>query len=243
MAMLLDRYLEHLTHEKRSSVHTVAAYRRDLQGFATYLSTEGVSAIEQADDQLVRLWMMKLMEEGQSARTVNRRLSAVRGFFRFARVTGSAANDPTELIEAPKLQSRLPEFVPEKPMEQLFQREWPEGYEGIMHRCVMELLYGTGMRLAELTGLRPGDVDERASTIRVLGKRNKERILPIGDSLVETLRRFRAERTAAFGDEDRGIPLILGRTGKPLSRKSLQRLVQHYLGGVTSQRKRSPHVL
>ncbi len=241
--MLLERFLDHLTYEKRSSAHTVAAYRRDLERFATYLKQQGVQHIEEADDQLVRLWMMTLMEVGESPRTVNRRLSAVRGFFRFARVTGTVSSDPTALLEAPKTPKRLPEFVEEQRMGRLFDLEWPEGFTDATHQAVLELFYGTGMRLAELVGLKVGDLDDHTRTIRVLGKRNKERVLPLGDALLDSLRHYQTARTAQFGAPSIDAPLLVGKSGEPLSRRSVQRLVAHYLGGVTSQRKRSPHVL
>ncbi len=242
--MLLPRFLDHLTYEKRYSAHTVAAYRGDLEQFATYLGEQGVPQIEQCDDQLVRLWVMNLMEQGESPRTVNRRMSALRSFFRFARITGTVATDPTALLEAQKTAKRLPEFVEEKRMGRLFDElEWPAGYDGALHRVVMELLYGTGMRLAELIGLHVGDLDDHSRTLRVLGKRNKERILPIGDALLRTVQHYQAARSTQFGTPALDAPLLVGKGGEPLARRSVQRLVAHYLGGVTSQRKRSPHVL
>ncbi len=241
--MLVARYLDHLAYEKRSSAHTVAAYRRDLEQFARYVATEGVAAPEQADDQLVRLWVMGLMEGGESPRTVNRRLSAVRGFFRFARTTGTGVEDPTALLEAAKVPKRLPEFVEGARMERLFQQPWPEGFAGLLHRYLMELLYGTGMRLAELVGLRVGDADLRTGTLRVLGKRNKERLLPMGAELLATAKEYHAARAALLGPPAPDAPLLVNERGKPMARRTVQQLVQHYLGGVTSQQKRSPHVL
>lgn len=242
--MLIDRYLEHLTYEKRYSAHTVAAYRRDLEQFGRYLTEQGVGAVEGADDKLVRLWMMNALERGESPRTVNRRLSALRGFYRFARLTGSTTAEPTALIEPPKTPKRLPEFIEERRMDRLFaELAWPEGYKGELDRLVMELLYGTGMRLAELIGLRVGDYDRHSRTLRVLGKRNKERIIPLGDALLTAIGSYQRSREAQLGAAAMDAPLLVSATGEPLARRSVQRLVAHYLGGVTSQRKRSPHVL
>lgn len=242
--MLIDRYLEHLTSEKRYSPHTVAAYRRDLEQFSTYLGEQGFGSLEEADDKLVRLHMMNALERGESPRTVNRRLSALRGFYRFARLTGSIAKEPTALIEATKTPKRLPEFVDERRMDQLFAGlNWPDGFKGRLDRLVMELLYGTGIRLAELVGSRVGDIDRNRRTIRVLGKRNKERIIPFGDALMEAITGYQREREAQFGKAANDAPLLVTVKGEPITRRGVQRLVAHYLGGVTSQRKRSPHVL
>ena len=242
--MLLNRYLEHLAFEKRSSPHTVAAYRRDLAQFQAFLNVEGVSLIEEADDQLVRAWLMVLMERKESPRTVGRRLSALRGFFRFAHRAGVVSADPMALVEAPKLPQRLPEFVEGSNMRCLFSDlEWAPGFKGSSDRLVLEILYGTGMRLAELLGMRASDFDGHARTLRVLGKRNKERILPIPTPLLHLLADHLALRTALHGSPAADSPLLVNEQGKPLSRRGVQRLVSHYLGRVTSQRKRSPHVL
>lgn len=237
--MLLDRYLEHLAYEKRASAHTVAAYRADLQLFADHLKQEGIASIEQADGDLVRYWVMARMESGESPRTLNRRLSAIRGFFRFARQVGAVASDPTALVDPPKTAKRLPEFVEETRMDRLFGSDSNATMKE-EDRLVLELLYGTGMRLAELIGLKVGDLDSSQGTLRLLGKRSKERIVPIPPALVEGLKAHLARRGTALGMD---APLLVGPQGKPLARRSVQRLVQRYLGTVTSQQKRSPHVL
>lgn len=242
--MLVDRYLDHLALEKRFSAHTVAAYRADLTLFSGYLQEQGVARPEDCDDQLVRYWVMARIELGDSPRTVNRRLSALRGFYRFARRMGATDRDPTALVEPPKAPRRLPEFVEEARMEQLFQGERKgEGLRQAAELLILELLYGTGIRLAELLGIRPEDVDAAKGTLRVLGKRNKERIVPLGDGALMRLKAYGAARSAALGALAAGAPLLVGEDGEPLSRRSVQRIVQRYLGEVTSQRKRSPHVL
>lgn len=240
--MLVDRFLDHLAYEKRCSVHTVDAYRRDLQQFNDFLGEFGLTEPEAATDKLVRGFMMRLIEQGTAPRSVNRKLSALRGFFRFARLTGSATSDPTALIDPSRTSKRLPEFVEEKRMDRLLDEvQWPEGYTGKLHQLVLELLYGTGMRLAELLGLSPIDIDLPARSIKVLGKRNKERIIPLSDRLVHLLSAYATDR-ATIANSDQG-PLLIDARGEPLSRRSVQRLVSYYLGQVTTQHKRSPHVL
>ncbi|MGV3637983.1 MAG: tyrosine-type recombinase/integrase [Flavobacteriales bacterium] len=242
--MLLDRFVDHLTYEKRYSPHTVAAYRRDLEQFRSFLASFGVEHVQQATDKTVRRWMMQLMEEGVGARSVNRKLSALRGFFQFARIVGEADTDPTALLDPPKTPKRLPEFVEEKGMDQLLEQlEWPDGHKGATDRLVLDLLYQTGMRLAELLGLKVGDADLRSGTLRVLGKRQKERIIPIGPELCAGLKGYLAARAANGKPAATADALLVDAQGEPLARRTVQRLVTHYLSGVTTQRKRSPHVL
>lgn len=242
--MLLDRFVDHLTYEKRYSPHTVAAYRCDLEQFQAFLADFGVDKLQQATDKSVRRWMMQLMEEGTGARSVNRKLSSLRGFFRFARLVGEAGHDPTALLDPPKTPKRLPEFVEETGMERLLnEMEWPAGHQGATERLVIDLLYQTGMRLAELLGLTIGDIDLKRGSLRVMGKRQKERIIPIGHGLIDGLKAYLAGRTAIGAGGTVSAPLLVDAQGEPLARRSVQRLVSRYLSGVTTQRKRSPHVL
>lgn len=240
--MPIDRFLDHLAHEKRSSVHTVDAYRRDLDQFATWLQQEiGLEGPAQANDKAVRGWMMHLLEGGTGPRSVNRKLSALRAYYRFARRVGEVPADPTALIDPPKTPKRLPGFVEERRMDELLgQAAFPEGFEGVRDRTIVELLYGTGMRLAELMGLKPGDIDRRRCTVRVLGKRNKERIIPLADPLMDQLAVYLEQRAALAPATDE---LLVRPDGEPISRRAVQSIVSHYLGTVTTQTKRSPHVL
>ncbi len=243
--MLVDRFLEHLAYEKRSSALTVKAYGQDLGQFTDFLKQAvGLDRPEQANDKAVRAWMMTLLESGTGPRSVNRKLSSLRAFFKFARTVGEVSADPTDLIEPPKTPKRLPEFVEVGRMDQLLSHaEWPDTFDGRRDRLTLELLYGTGMRLAELMGLSPADIDFRRKTVRVLGKRNKERIIPIADPLADLLRAYLEQRDRLDPAPGRGTPLLVKNSGEPVPRRSVQRLVAHYLGTVTSQRKRSPHVL
>ncbi len=242
--MLVDRYLEHLAYEKRCSTLTVQAYGRDLKQFQEFLGELGLEAPEAASEKMVRAFLMRLIEKGDSPRSVNRKLSSLKGFFRFARSTGSIDKEPTALVDPPKVPKRLPQFVEQRRMEELFNTIGSlEGFNGLGHRVVLELLYGTGMRLAELLGLKEVDVDPNARTVKVLGKRNKERIIPIGDGLAAVLQAYLQERRHVITSYSQNTPLLINDRGEPLSRRTVQRIVAHYLGGVTTQKKRSPHVL
>lgn len=241
--MPVERFLEHLTYEVRASPLTVKAYQGDLEQFTAFVrEAVGLGGPAEANDKAVRAWMMHLMEAGTGARSVNRKLSALRAYYRFARTVGEVDTDPTAMVTPPKTPKRLPEFVAEHSMEELFARvPWPEGFTGLRDRLMMELLYGTGMRLAELIGLSPGDVDLRKGNLRVLGKRNKERILPLALPLRDLLGEYLPQREMlARGQEG---SLLVRPDGKPLPRRTVQSLVAHYLSAVTTQHKRSPHVL
>ncbi|MBK9764002.1 MAG: tyrosine-type recombinase/integrase [Flavobacteriales bacterium] len=243
-AMLLEKFVDHLAYEKRYSAHTVAAYQRDLAQFHGFLKEFGMEKPEEATDKVVRRWMMQLMESGVGPRSVNRKLSSLRSFFRFARMVGVVTADPTALIDAPKTPKRLPEFVEEKGMHRLLdEMAWPDGWKGATDRLVLELLYQTGMRLAELLGLKVGDVDLSRNTLRVFGKRQKERIIPIGDQMTASARHYLAERSTLLGVPQLNDAFLIDPEGKPLARRSVQRLVSYYLSTVTSQQKRSPHIL
>jgi integrase/recombinase XerC len=241
--MPVERFLDHLAFEKRASPLTVKAYRSDLGQFNLFLREElGLKDATEATDKAVRAWMMGLLGSGVGARSVNRKLSALRAYYHFARTVGVVQCDPTALIEPPKTPKRLPEFVAERNMEQLLnEMPWPEGFIGSRDRLILELLYGTGMRLAELLHLAPADIDLRRGTVRVMGKRNKERILPLAGPLLQLLREHMALREDLTPQAD--APLLLRPDGEPLPRRTIQSLVTHYLSAVTTQDKRSPHVL
>ncbi len=243
--MPVNRFLEYLAYEKRASPLTVKAYGEDLAQFAAFLVDQvGLGQVEEATDKAVRAWMMHLLEHGTGARSVNRKLSALRAYYRFARTVGAVLADPTELIDPPKTPQRLPEFVPERSMRHLLdEMPWPDGFEGLRDRLIMELLYGTGMRLAELLGLTPAAMDLRRGTLRVLGKRNKERILPLAAPLIHLLREYLVVRDALPLPSTADSPLLVRPDGNPLPRRTVQSLVKHYLSAVTTQDKKSPHVL
>ncbi len=240
---MIDRFLEHLAYEQRASPHTVSAYGRDLRQYFAYLRGDlGMDDPVLATGKAVRAWMMDQLERGVGARSVNRKLSALRAYYRFARTLGAMDRDPTALITTPKVPKRLPEFVPERNMAELLDgMAWPEGFTGRRDRLILELLYATGMRLAELLGLTPESIDLRRGTLRVLGKRNKERIIPMAKPLVMLLAEYLPERESM--QPRSGAGLLIKPDGNPLPRRTVQLLVKHYLSAVTTQEKKSPHVL
>lgn len=253
-----DDFVNYLLHEKRYSPHTCAAYGADLIEFRDYLSTQyQLDSVLEANHQFIRSWVASLMDEEISPRSINRKISSLRAFYRFHLREGNIRVNPTSKVQTPKMKSRLPVFVDEKPMEVLHQVGIVEEaendlYTGHLVRMIIEILYGTGMRLVELIDLRMENVNLRSGTVKVLGKRNKERIIPVTDELKtlisnylrkrsQILTEFPSERSAAHNENAQF--LLLSKHGKKLSRSFVYGRVKHYLSLVTTIDKKSPHVL
>jgi integrase/recombinase XerC len=238
---MMDLFLDYLRYEKRSSEHTISSYKTDLEQFATYLLLQYQNeSPETATAAMIRSWVADLMEKGLHPASLNRKIASLRTFYRFLRKKGRIASDPTKVISALKKPKRLPVFVEEKAMEMLFeQSSFEEDFGGLRDRCVMELLYGTGIRLSELTGLTLSNLDLSAKTIRVYGKRSKERIVPITSALSTAITHYIAVRAP----EEETDCLILTDTGKAAYPVFIQRIVKKYLSEVTTLSQKSPHVL
>lgn len=246
-----DDFLSYLIHEKRYSPHTCSAYSNDLVEFRDYLAVQyQVDSLLDPNYQLVRSWIASLMENGISARSVNRKISSLRTFFGFHMREGNVKVNPMLKIQGPKISSRLPVYVDEKPMEVLNQpgmiEETEEDlYTGQLVRLIIDLLYGTGMRLSELINLKFSDVNLGAGTVKVLGKRNKERIIPVNPELKTLISAYITARKKILRDfpsSESGL-LLLQKEGKKLSKSFVYGRVKHYLSLVTTIDKKSPHVL
>jgi integrase/recombinase XerC len=240
----IDSFLNFLRYEKRSSPHTVLAYQNDLESLAKFLALEcDVAQPEAATHLYIRSWIVKMMEEGIGPRSVNRKITAVRSFFKYLMRQGVVKINPLLRIQGPKSPSRLPVFVEEDKMDQLLTKvDFGEGYEAVMKKLIVEMFYGTGMRLSELIHLKTKDVDFYQSSLKVLGKRNKERVIPIGKILQAQLSQFtELRKSAASGKYD--SYLFVHQNGKKLTEMFVYSLINFYLGLVTTLEKKSPHVL
>ena len=182
--MFIERFIRYVQYEKRFSPHTIKAYETDLLQFQTFLTTYETTLAE-ATHTLVRSWVMECMEADTGAKSINRKISSLRSFYKFLQREGLVVKSPMEQVQAPKIPKRLPVIVEEAKLNALLDDEalFPSGFEGLRDRVVLELLYGTGIRLAELLGLKNSDIDDYNQQIKVLGKRNKERILPLAKPL------------------------------------------------------------
>ena len=237
----MQDFFEWLSSEKRSSQHTIEAYQRDLKQFSEYLNSQfEISDSYKAPTVAIRSWLVHLMEKGLKKKTIHRKLSSLRTYYRFLRRKGVIDNDPLVTVTAPKLSKRLPVYVEEQPMKELFSTDlFPEGEKGLRDELIMTLLYETGMRRAELIGLKRKDVDQNKSQIKVVGKRNKERFIPVSKDMIERIEKYLTQRTTP---ED-GNYLLVTDKGKKLYAGFVYRKVNYYLGQVTTLQKKSPHVL
>lgn len=240
----IQPFLDYIQAEKRYSIHTLQSYGKDLEQFQVFLHLQyALDDVTRASFAQVRSWIVHLMNEGQSARSVNRKISTLRSYYKFLMKKGKLRSNPTEGVQGPKTPKRNPAFVPATHMNTLLdQLQFPEGYEGQRDRMIIELFYFTGMRLSELIGLKEKDIDTYHQTIRVLGKRNKERLIPMSPVLQQRLQEYIRLRHETFGSGAEAF-LFLTAKGKKMYPKMVYNLVNAALGAVTTVEQKSPHVL
>lgn len=233
-------FIQYLKVEKRYSPHTITAYTSDLEDFTDYLSANySQNDLSGVDSQMIRSWVVRLMEQDMDPRSVNRKITTLKSLYKFLQKRHPGLTNPMNRILSPKTSKRLPVFVEEDKMELLLEKmEFGQDFSGLRDRLILEMLYGTGMRLSELLGLKLGDIDLQRDQLKVLGKRNKERILPIHRELKSLLEQYLSKRCEMAGDE-----LLLTDKGKKVYEKFVYRVVNMYLSQVTTADKKSPHVL
>ncbi|MCE7068782.1 tyrosine-type recombinase/integrase [Dyadobacter sp. CY327] len=238
---MITSFIDFLKFEKRASVHTVKSYQTDLDQFQKYLLFQyELDKPEGAKAPMLRSWIVSLMEEGMNPSSINRKIASLRTFYGFLKRKKAVSQDPTKILSALKTRKKLPAFVEEKSMETLFMPDtFTDDFEGVRDRTIMELLYGSGIRLSELVSLEIKDLNLPARTIRVFGKRSKERVVPISTSLANLLFQYLTLRAP---EEDTEC-LILTNSGKAVYPVFIQRTVEKYLSAVTTLSQKSPHVL
>ena len=241
--MKIERFLDYLKLERNYSRLTVLKYESCLRLFEEYfknLNTE--LEWESVDADVIRDWMESMMDSGLTAATVNGRLSAVRSFYRFALKKGLVENDPAHTITGPKKEKPLPKFIREKDMDRLLQPEmWGDTYKDVCARTIILLFYETGMRVGELVMLDDEMVDLDNRQLKVTGKRNKQRIIPFGAELEQALRDFVRLRDEQVERTEKGF--FVTEKGRRVTYEQVRRMVKNHLGRVTTQQKRTPHVL
>ena len=241
--MMIDQFLDYLRYERNASPQTVQTYEESLRAFDSYLTfrDNGLS-IDSVDTDLIRDWMESLMDKGNSASTINKNLSALRSFYRFALKRGLVNKDPAHAVTGPKKSKPLPQFLREGEMDRLLDGlEWDSSFNNVRARTILILFYETGLRRSELVGLDDKDIDYDAAQLKVTGKRNKQRIVPFGAELAEQLKSYQAVRRERFGETCGAM--FLSDKGERISGEQVYQIVRKYLSMVTSLKKRSPHVL
>ena len=238
----LNSFFDYLTYEKKYSTHTITSYKNDLFQFILFINpSEEEFSISEINYQHIRAWVTNLIKHKIAARSVNRKLSSLKSFFKYLQRQQIIEINPLSKISGPKTPKRLPVFVDEQQMENLFlDVVFEEGFNGQRDRLILDLLYQTGIRRSELTHLKETDIDLFNSTIKVLGKRNKERLIPISLELKRNLDDYLSVKQAL---NISNIMLLVTEKGNALSEQAVYKSVKNYLSQVTTIQKKSPHVL
>lgn len=239
-----DAFFKYLQYEKRYSAHTLLSYTNDLNQFYTFGNsvTDNFSALT-SDYRLIRKWVVSLMENKISPRSVNRKITALKSFYKFLIKEGLLEKNPLDKITAPKVTKMLPFFVDKKHINLLLDEvDFGETFEGVRNRLIVEIFYQTGIRRAELINIKINDIDFSNCTLKVLGKRNKERIIPFNNGLKKEIEDYKKVRDNEFGNLANNY-LFLTQKGEKMYEKLVYRIVHKYLQMVTTIDKKSPHVM
>lgn len=238
----IQPFLDYLRFEKRYSRHTVTAYTNDLEQFLGFITANyGAMLPQEVTATIVRSWLALLKTEKIQAKSINRKISTLKSFYRYLLKQGVIRQTPMTTVTAPKVPRRLPVYVEEQQADTLFSHiEFSNDWKGKTERLILMILYQTGMRLSELTGLTEQMVDTAYHQVKVLGKGNKERIIPVSKELIREIQAYIAAKPPAAAGTD---ALLVLESGKALYPKFVYQTAKKYLGAVTTLDKKSPHVL
>ncbi len=237
-----EEFLKYLQAEKRYAGHTIKAYTTILNQFHAFCLENGKEGMD-LYFKTIRSWVVFQMDAGISPRTVNKKLAALSTYCKYLIREGELESNPVDRVLKPKMSKRNPVFVEERNMKGLMDlHDFGEDFEGVRNRLILDLLYQTGMRRSELLGLRTGSVESNTRSLKVLGKRNKERLIPINDGLAEAIEAYLVLRTAVVKDPEVDA-LFVTSSGEPAYESLIYRIVRKYLSMVTTLDKKSPHVL
>lgn len=235
------QFLDNLKYQKRYSVHTITNYERDLIEFWDYLQTEySISAINSIEAVVIRSWLAQLKKDDKSAKTINRKGSTLKSYFKYLFKENIITTTPMATISLPKVGKKLPSYLKESETETLINYvELSDGFKGLTEKLMIEMFYATGMRLSELINLKVSQVDIDREHIKVLGKGNKERIIPVQQSLIDKIKNYIAERP-----ETQTVNLFVTEKGKPYYARLVYEIVRKYISATpTTLQKKSPHIL
>lgn len=240
---IVDKYIDYLRYEKNYSSHTEISYYSDLMQFKDFIETHYSDIqLETVDGDIVRAWIISLMESKTSARSVNRKLSSLKSFYRYLQKMGLVSISPLKKISGPKAKKPIPSFVNYPDMEKVLDSEITDNdYESFRDRVILELFYVTGMRRAELIGLTDTDIDLHSGNIRVTGKRNKQRIIPISQNTITLIDSYIEVRNKNF--ENQTSAFFVKKNGETIYPMLIHRIVSSHLKWIPTLAKASPHVL
>lgn len=240
---MVNQFLAYLSYERNRSLATVSSYRKDLEAFQKFVQAQDPMLLwADVDADLVRDWMAEMMNEGQRATSINRRLSALRSFYRFALARNLVKSDPVQGVVGPKKDKPLPQFLKEKEIDELLREDfWTDCYEDVRDRMIIMTFYETGIRLAELMNLCDSDVDFMSGQLKVTGKRNKQRLIPFGAELSQALQHYMGVRDAQVVRHS--AALFLANDGQQMTADAIRYRVKKHLSLVSTLKKRTPHVL
>lgn len=239
--MVRDRFLRYIRDEKRYSPHTLKAYQSDLEQFYSFIDSHEISEVKYITHHIIRSWIVDLIESSNSNRSVNRKLSTLKTYFKFLLKEGEIKTNPMLKVLPPKTSKRLPVFLEQDSMDVLLNEViFKDGFNGIRDKLIIELFYATGMRLSELSNLKISDINFVNLTLKVLGKRNKERIIPFDQRLGDLIIKYIESRKEL---DSHSSYLFITKKQEKIYDKLVYRIVNSYLSKVTSLTKKSPHVL
>ncbi len=240
--MHLNLFYNYIQHEKRFSINTLTAYKTDLLQYFVYVEASDHASF--TDVFLIRSWIVQLMDQKMDPRSVKRKITSLKTYFRFLIRENLIKDNPMSKIQSPKLAKKLPTIVREENISSLLDSQdfFGTDFTGIRDKLVIEILFGTGLRLAELLSIKETDINWYESSVKILGKRSKERIVPLNKELVLLTKQYiSVKKNESF--DNNSSKLIVTNTGSDAYAKLIYRIVQKYLSFITTQNKRSPHVL
>lgn len=239
----IEGFLKHLETEKRYSHHTVIAYENDLKQFIAFLEEKNISTPVAVNSKIVREWVVQMYDDGIVARSIHRKITSIRKYFKHLQRLEVIVKNPAQIVNLPKTPKKLTPFLRENEMETLLDKvEFGTEYEGVRNKLIIELFYGTGMRLSEMSGLKNSDINLSGKLIKVLGKGNKERLIPMTKESEHLINIYQGKKDETFG-KNFSSWFLLTKKGDKIYNKLIYRIVNTSLKAVTTVEKKSPHVL
>lgn len=247
----IDKYIKYLKIERNASSHTLISYRTDLEQFLSFCAVrfeveEDQVDLENIDRLMIRLWLGALNDDGLKRSTIARKVASVRSFFKYCFTRGGIQKNPAHMLIVPKKEKKLPKTVQVEEIDRMMDLTDNDTPKGNQDRAILELFYATGMRLSELTNLNTTNLDLNGKQVSVIGKGNKQRIIPLGDKAIDACRQHLQSRTQLFDertDADARKALFIASGGQRMYPRGVQRMVKGYLSRVSEITQKSPHVL